>query len=108
MRGVAMMTELSLILLDLNGVLYRYDRDARIAHIDPVSKRSSHAVRIAIWDSGLEDSGDAGVVDAEAYLHGCGACIGYARSEAEWLAAQQEAVTPIAATTLPPNGDDKV
>ena len=92
------MTELSMILFDLNGVLYGYDRDARIAHLASVAKRSAEAVRIAIWESGFEDSGDAGAVDAAAYLLGFGACLGYALSEAEWLAAQQVAVTPIAAT----------
>jgi glucose-1-phosphatase len=91
-------TEISLILFDLNGVLYRYDRDARIAHLASISKRTPAAVKIAIWDSGFEDSGDAGVLDAAAYLHGFGACIGYDLSEAEWVAAQLVAVTPIAGT----------
>jgi glucose-1-phosphatase len=90
--------EIALILFDLNGVLYRYDRDARIGHLASVAKRSSAAVRAAIWDSGFEDAGDAGALDATAYLQGFGACIGYDLAEAEWLAAQQVAVTPIAAT----------
>jgi putative hydrolase of the HAD superfamily len=95
---VAPVAEISLILLDLNGVLYRYDRDARIAHLASVAKRSPAAVKAAIWDSGFEDSGDAGALDATAYLHGFGACIGYDLAEAEWVAAQQVAVTPIAPT----------
>jgi FMN phosphatase YigB (HAD superfamily) len=95
---VAAVTDISLILFDINGVLYRYDRDARIAHLASVSKRSPVAIRTAIWDSGFEDSGDAGVVDAEAYLRGFGACIGYDLPETEWIAAQRIALTPIAAT----------
>ncbi len=92
------MADISLILFDLNGVLYRYDRDARIAHLASVSKRSPDAVRAAIWDSGFEDSGDAGVLDAAAYLRGFGDCIGFDLTETDWVAAQQVAVTPIAAT----------
>jgi glucose-1-phosphatase len=95
---VAAVTDISLILFDINGVLYRYDRDARIAFLASASKRSAAVIRAAIWDSGFEDSGDAGVVDAEAYLRGFGACIGYNLPETEWIAAQWIALTPIAGT----------
>jgi HAD superfamily hydrolase (TIGR01509 family) len=91
-------TEISLILFDLNGVLYRYDREARIAYLRAVSGRSPDAIRAAVWDSGFEDSGDAGALAAAAYLRGFGACIGYDLPESEWVAAQQVAVTPIVAT----------
>jgi len=96
--AVTHVTEISLILFDLNGVLYRYDRDARIARLASISRRSPAEVKNAIWDSGFEDSGDAGVLDAAAYLCGFGACIGYDVSEAEWVAAQLVAVTPIPGT----------
>lgn len=92
------MTDISVILFDLNGVLYRYDRDARIAYLAMVAKRTPAIVKAAIWDSGFEDSGDSGTFDAEAYLRGFGARISYGLSEAEWIAAQRLAVTPIAAT----------
>jgi putative hydrolase of the HAD superfamily len=97
-RRVAPVAEISLILFDLNGVLYRYDRDARIAYLASLAKRSSIAVKAAIWDSGFEDSGDAGTLDADAYLQGFAARIGYDLTETEWVAAQQAAVTPIPAT----------
>ena len=92
------MTEISLILFDLNGVLYRYDRDARIAYLASISKRSPSEVLAAIWHSGFEDSGDAGALDADSYLRGFGACIGSDLLETEWVAAQLVAVTPIVAT----------
>jgi glucose-1-phosphatase len=95
---VTSVTEISLILFDLNGVLYHYDRDARIAFLASVTSRSPDAVKVAVWDSGFEDSGDAGAHDAAAYLRSFGACLGYDLAEAEWVAAQQAAVTPIAAT----------
>jgi putative hydrolase of the HAD superfamily len=95
---VTSVTEISLILFDLNGVLYRYDREARIAHLSLVTKQSADAVRAAIWDSGFEDSGDAGALDAAEYLRGFGACLGCELAEADWVAAQQAAVVPVAAT----------
>ncbi len=95
-----MVTDIALILFDLNGVLYRYDRDRRIAYLASVAKQSSAAVKAAIWDSGFEDSGDAGALDAAAYLRGFGARIGFDLSEAEWVAAQKVAVMPIADTLV--------
>jgi putative hydrolase of the HAD superfamily len=92
------MTDISLILLDLNGVLYRYDRDARIAHLGAISGRPPESIKAAIWDSGFEDSGDAGALDGGAYLRGFGARIGYDLGEAEWVTAQQVAVTPMQET----------
>ena len=70
------MTEISLILLDLNGVLYHYDREARVDALASTSHLSPALIKAAIWDSGFEDCGDAGAFDAEAYLQGFGAAIG--------------------------------
>jgi glucose-1-phosphatase len=95
---MAAVTEISLILFDLNGVLYRYDREVRIGYLHSVSNRSPDAIRSAIWDSGFEDSGDSGALDAASYLQGFGARISYDLPEAEWVSAQLVAVTPITAT----------
>lgn len=95
--GVADVTKISLILFDLNGVLYHYDRAARINHLASVSNRAPGLLQ-TIWDSGFEDAGDAGTLDADDYLRGFGDRIGYPLSEAEWVAAQQAALSPIAAT----------
>jgi glucose-1-phosphatase len=89
------MTEISLILLDLNGVLYHYDREARVQALASMSHLSPALIKAAIWDSGFEDRGDAGAFDAEAYLHGFGAAIGCNLSEAEWVTALRAAITPI-------------
>jgi hypothetical protein len=45
---VAAVTELSLILFDLNGVLYRYDRAARIACLAAIAHREPDAVKAGI------------------------------------------------------------
>lgn len=95
MRTVA---EISLVLFDLNGVLYYYDRGARIAHLAATTRRSADAVKAAIWNSGFEDAGDTGAFDAAAYLQGFRTRIGGALTEAEWLTAQQQALKPITTT----------
>ena len=92
------MTEIALILFDLNGVLYRYDRDARIAHISALAGRIPAAVRTAIWESGFEDSGDSGAMDADAYLAGFGAQIGFPLTEADWVAGLQASISPLPQT----------
>ena len=51
---------ISLILFDLNGVLYRYNRDARIAYLASISQRPAAAIKTATWDSGFEDLGECG------------------------------------------------
>jgi HAD superfamily hydrolase (TIGR01509 family) len=89
------MPKISLILLDLNGVLYRYDRDARIAHLARLSGRAPADILAAIWQSGFEDDGDAGAFDEATYLHEFGSRIGYPLSEAEWLDAQLAALSPL-------------
>ncbi len=89
------MPDIHLILFDLNGVLYDYRREIRIARLATLSGRSPDAIRGAIWDTGFEDSGDSGALDASAYLHGFGERIGFDLSETEWAEAVQASVTPI-------------
>jgi len=86
---------IALILLDLNGVLYRYDRAARIARLAALTGAPPGAILRDIWDSGFEDQGDAGALDAAAYLGGFGARMAHDLSEADWLDAQIAALAPI-------------
>ncbi len=55
-------------------------------------------VEAAIWGSGYEDSGDGGNMDADAYLSGFGARLGYALTADEWADALRAAVTPMPET----------
>lgn len=89
------MAKITLILFDLNGVLYRYDRSARIEALARIANRTPKAVETAIWHTGFEDSADTGKMDADAYLLGFGERLGYQLREAEWLVSLKASLTPI-------------
>jgi HAD superfamily hydrolase (TIGR01509 family) len=89
---------ISTILFDMNDVLYSYDRSVRVAHIAGIRREPAAAVVEAIRESGFEDRGDSGVMDAEAYLSVFGERLGCPLSQDEWTEALRAAVTPIAET----------
>jgi HAD superfamily hydrolase (TIGR01509 family) len=86
---------ISAVVFDMNDVLCRYDRAARVARLAQASGRDPVAIEAAIWDSGYEDLGDVGAMDADEYLRGFGERIGYALSLDEWIAALKAALTPL-------------
>jgi glucose-1-phosphatase len=94
-RWEAALPGLSAVLFDMNDVLCRYDKGARIAEIARACGRSPDFVEAAIWDSGYEDRGDEGAMSAEDYLVGFGERLGYALSLHDWIAALKAAVTPL-------------
>ena len=85
---------ISTILFDMNDLLYSYDRSVRVAHIARICGEPAEA----IWASGFEDSGDNGVMDADAYLSGFGERLGRRLTQDEWTEALRASVTPIAET----------
>ncbi|GAB3629697.1 Phosphatase [Pandoraea terrae] len=85
---------ISLVLFDLDGVLCRYDRTARIEHIAAVVGQSAEAVIRAVWDSGLEGRADAGEVNDAEYLGEMGKRLGCPITLADWLAARRASMTP--------------
>lgn len=91
------MSVIAAVLFDINGVLYRYDQAARIAYLGAIASQPAVMIQAAIWQSGFEDTGDAGAMDADAYLRGFGARIGYPLTETEWLLALNAALAPIPA-----------
>lgn len=86
------------VLFDMNDVLVRYDKGARIAHLARTAGLTPETVEAAIWGSGFEDEGDSGASDADAYLRGFAERLGFPLTEAEWTAALKAAVTPIPET----------
>ena len=89
---------IALVLFDLDDVLCRYDRSARIAHIAAVVGRDAQAVRQAIWDSGLEGRADAGLIGDADYIAELGALLRYPLTLEDWLDARRAAMTPDADT----------
>jgi glucose-1-phosphatase len=89
-----MTAPISLVLFDLDDVLCRYDRSARIAHLAAVVGRDAQTVRRAIWDSGLEGRADAGQTGDAEYLDELGTLLGYPLTLNDWLDARRAAMTP--------------
>ena len=73
----ALVAMIAAVLFDMNDVLYRYDRGRRVARLAMFSGLTEAEVEAAIWGSGYEDSGDGGAMDADAYLAGFGARLGF-------------------------------
>lgn len=80
------------VVFDMDDVLCRYDLRGRQAALAKLAGSTAEDVHAAIWASGFEDSADAGAMDADAYLAGFAARLGYPLSRAEWLAARAAAM----------------
>lgn len=88
----------SLVLFDLDGVLVDYDRQARVRHLARVLQREPDAVWRSLFDSGLESSFDAGVIDTSVYLDTLGKALGCRVAVDTWAAARGHAMHLHAAT----------
>lgn len=85
---------LELLILDVNGVLYSYDKERRVAALARLLDRSRQEVTTAIFDSGLEDAADAGELGSDDYLAAIGDELGLEFDRAVWRAALTAAVAP--------------
>ncbi|WP_114241804.1 HAD family phosphatase [Dyella sp. C9] len=86
-----MSTALHCVLFDLDDVLADYDRSVRVRTLAEALGRSPQAVQAAIYESGIEDAGDSGALDAGAYLAALGAWLECSISEEAWTAARRAA-----------------
>ena len=85
---------IALVLFDMEGVLSRYDRAARVDRLSAITGQPPETVRHAIWESGLEAQADAGSLGDDEYLHALGALLGCSVSRDDWLAARHASITP--------------
>jgi HAD superfamily hydrolase (TIGR01509 family) len=92
--GGLMTKKLQLILFDMDNVLCRYDRSARIARLAELSGNTENEIHRRIWESGFERSGDEGTLSSSAYLQGFGRLIGYPLALEEWLDARRVSMKP--------------
>jgi glucose-1-phosphatase len=86
---------ISTVLFDMNDVLCRYDRQARIAGLARAAGKSPAFVEAAVWGSGYEDLGDSGAMDAEGYLAGFTQRLGGGLTLDTWIRALRAALTPM-------------
>ena len=85
---------IELVIFDMDQVLCRYDRPARLRRLAALSARTPEEIFATIWQSGFEASSEAGAMDAEAYLRGFGKRIRYPLSRAQWVEARRMSMTP--------------
>jgi glucose-1-phosphatase len=86
---------ISTILFDMNDVLCRYDREARIGGLARACGKTPSFVEAAIWRSGYEDLGDTGAMDADGYLSRFAERLGGSLTLEAWSNALRAAVTPL-------------
>jgi HAD superfamily hydrolase (TIGR01509 family) len=82
------------VVFDMDGVLCRNDRARRLAVLAAWSGMSPDAIEMSIFASGFEDEAERGVIDADEYLAGTAARIGYPLSADQWIEARRAAMTP--------------
>lgn len=88
-----------LVIFDMDDVLCHYDLGRRLRVLAALAGTTARDVRAAIWDSGFEDSSDAGgYPDGAEYLREFGRRLGYPLRLEEWLSARRVSMTPIAET----------
>ncbi|MFM0340039.1 HAD family hydrolase [Paraburkholderia fungorum] len=89
-----MTASIKLVLFDMEGVLSRYDRAARVERLAALSGQAPETVRHAIWGSGLEARADAGLIGDDEYLSELGGLLNHPVSRDDWLDARHASITP--------------
>lgn len=88
----------ALVLFDLDGVLTRYDRAARLASLASRSGTSTEQVKVALFDSGLEDESDLGRWRPREYAEELSRRLGAKLTLDDCIAARAASMTPDQAT----------
>ncbi|GAB3515563.1 HAD-IA family hydrolase [Pseudoxanthomonas daejeonensis] len=85
---------LELLLLDFDGVLARYERALRCAHLAQVAGCPATQVMQVLFSSGLELAYDSGALDTATYLRQLGEGVGTRIDETAWIDARVAACAP--------------
>jgi putative hydrolase of the HAD superfamily len=83
-----------LLIFDVDGVLFRYDRAVRARTLASELGRSFDAVWDAVFTSGIEARGDAGELDTEEYLAALSDHLGLPVPREAWVRSRAAAMTP--------------
>ena len=85
----------ALVIFDMDDVLCHYDLGRRLRYLAQLADVTARDVRAALWDSGFEESSDAGgYPDSEEYLAEFSKRLDFAISKEQWLQARREAMSP--------------
>jgi len=88
----------ALVLFDLDNVLARYDRAARLAALATRAGKSAEQVKAALFDSGLEDESDLGRWRPREYAEELSRRLGAKVTLDDCIAARAASMTPDQAT----------
>lgn len=88
------MAEIATILFDMDGVLCRYDFEARLKQLETVLGVPAAEIDAKIFKSGFEDDADMGAYSSSAYVDGVSERLGVPVDRETWLAARADAMTP--------------
>jgi len=93
------MTEIELIVFDMDGVLAHIDRALRLEHLADFTGRSPAFLHAAIFESEFERDAERGAYATGAeYLSALCARIGAELSRSQWISARRSAMSPLPAT----------
>ena len=84
----------TLVIFDMDDVLCHYDLGRRLRFLAQIADTTARDVRAALWDSGFEESSDAGgFPESDKYLAEFAKRLGFPISRAQWLHARCQAMT---------------
>lgn len=86
---------IDLLILDVNDVLYRYHTSRRIDVLAELTHTTPAAVRLAVFESGIEGRSDSGQLGPDAYLDAISDRLGRRVDRAAWTRSLAEATTPM-------------
>ncbi len=84
-----------LLIVDVDGVLYDYDRDVRVRALAAALNVEPQAVDDALFASGIEDRADAGELSTDEYLDAVGAQLGCRVDRETWVQARIVCTKPM-------------
>src|SRR6478736_6017378 len=84
-----------LLILDIDGVLYDYDRPERVRVLGDLLNREAAAVDDALFASGIEDRADAGELTTEEYLAAVGDQLDVTLDRETWVQARIASTAPL-------------
>lgn len=84
-----------LLIVDVDGILYDYDRAVRVRALAAALNVEPQAVDDALFASGIEDRADAGELSTDEYLDAVGAQLGCRLDRETWVQARIVCTKPM-------------